>query len=97
MCLLNLKNLSKTELVEKFKVLSSSKTLENLKNEDKKDDDKISIKEILKSYYFKLSTFYLKFKSLLTKIALFTILIRYFRKIRIIAKIRLEIHYNIQL
>jgi ABC-type uncharacterized transport system substrate-binding protein len=36
-------NLSKTELVEKFKELSSSKSLKDLKNnkgEDKKDEDK---------------------------------------------------------
>ena len=76
-------NLTKTELVEKFKELSSSKSLndlKNIKNEDKKDEDKITIKEILKSYYFRLSGFIIKFKSLITKLALFVILIKYFRK-----------------
>src|SRR6266566_3981806 len=56
-------NLSKTELVEKFKKLSSSKTLKelkNIKNEDKKDEDKISIKEFLKSFYLRLSGFIFK-------------------------------------
>jgi hypothetical protein len=79
-------NLTKTELVEKFKELSSSKSLKelkNIKNEDNKDEDKITIKEFLKSYYFRLSGFIFKFKNLITKIALFTILIKYFRKIRI--------------
>jgi hypothetical protein len=37
-------NLSKTELVEKFKELSSSKSLKdlkNIKNEDKKDENEV--------------------------------------------------------
>lgn len=79
-------NLSKTELVEKFKELSSSKSLKDLKNikiEDGKDGEKITIKEILKSYYFRLLGFILKFKNLITKIALFTFLIKYFRKIKV--------------
>ena len=63
-------NLSKTELVEKFKELSSSKSLENLtnndkKDENKKDEDKLTIKELLKSYYFRLTGFIFKFKNLL--------------------------------
>lgn len=89
-------NLTKTELVEKFKELSSSKSLKdlkNIKNEDKKDEDKITIKEFLKSYYFRLSSFYFKFKNLITKIALFTILIKYFRKIRIMRFIFRIINY----
>lgn len=82
-------NLTKTELIEKFKELSSSKSLKDLKNkkdEDKKDEDKITFKKYLKSYYFRLSAFIFKFKNLITfmnKIALFTILIKYFRKIKI--------------
>jgi len=58
-------NLTKTELVGKFKELSSSKSLKDLKkikNEDKKDEDKISFKEFLKSNYFRLSAFFFKFK-----------------------------------
>jgi hypothetical protein len=82
--------------VEKFKELSSSKSLEdlkNIKNEDKKDEDKITFKEFLKSYYFRILAFILKFKKLITKIALFTILIKYFRKIRIMRIIFRIINY----
>jgi hypothetical protein len=61
-------NLSKTELIEKFKELSSSKSLNELK--DKKNEDKISIKDLFKSYYSKIISFSLKFKWILTKIAL---------------------------
>jgi hypothetical protein len=89
-------NLTKTELVEKFKELSSSKSLDelkNIKNTDKKDEDKITIKEFLKSYYLRFSGFIFKFKNLITKIALFTILIKYFRKIRIIKFIFRIINY----
>ena len=79
-------NLTKTELVEKFKKLSSSKSLKDLENikEDKKDEDKISFKEILKSYYLKLSAFIFKFKFLITKIALFTILIKYIKNFKLL-------------
>src|SRR6266699_1843007 len=82
-------NLSKTELVEKFKKLSSSKTLKelkNIKNEDKKDEDKISIKEFLKSFYLRLSGLILKIKNVIifmNKISLFAILIKYLGKIKI--------------
>jgi hypothetical protein len=92
-------NLTKTELVEKFKELSSSKSLKDLKNiksEDKKDEDKITIKDFFKSYYFRLSAFIFKYKNLITfmnKIALFTILIKYFRKIRIMKIIFRIINY----
>src|ERR1700678_199787 len=80
------KNLTKTELVEKFKELSSSKSLKDLKNiksEDKKDDDKITFKDFLNSNYFRLSAFVFKFHSILTfikKITLFAIIIKYLRK-----------------
>jgi hypothetical protein len=89
-------NLTKTELVEKFKELSSSKSLKdlkNIKNEDKKDGEKITFKEYLKSHYFRLSAFIFKFKNLIAKIALFTILIKYFRKIRIMRFIFRIINY----
>jgi hypothetical protein len=92
-------NLSKTELVEKFKELSSSKILNELKdikNDDKKDGDKITFKDYLKSYYLKLSTFILKYKNLISfmnKIALFTILIKYFRKIKLMRIIFRIINY----
>jgi hypothetical protein len=95
-------NLTKTELVEKFKELSSSKSLKDLKNSsiknkdkdnDNKDDDKITIKDFLKSHYSKLSSFISKFKILITKIALFTILIKYFRKIKIMRIIFKFINY----
>ena len=81
-------NLSKTELVEKFKEFSSSSSkslndLKNIKNEDKKDNRKITIKEYLKSCYLRLSSVILKFNRIITKITLFSILIKYFRKIRI--------------
>ena len=68
-------NLTKTELVEKFKEFSSSKLLKDLKtlkqnpnkkDEDKKDTDKITIKDFLKSYYFKFLGFIFKFKILIT-------------------------------
>ena len=92
-------NLTKTELVEKFKKLSSSKSLKdlkNIKNEDKKDENKITFKEFLKSYYSKLSSFIFKYKNLITfmnKIALFTILIKYFRKIKVMRIIFRIINY----
>jgi superfamily I DNA/RNA helicase len=92
-------NLSKTELVERFKELSSSKSLNDLKNiksEDKKDDDKITIKDFLKSNYFRLSAFILKYKKLISfmnKIALFTILIKYLRKIKLMSFIIRIINY----
>lgn len=85
-------NLSKTELVEKFKELSSSKSLKdlkNIKNEDKKDENEVkkTLWEYLKSYFLRLSAFIFKYKNLISfmnKIALFTILIKYFRKIKLI-------------
>jgi hypothetical protein len=89
-------NLTKTELVERFKELSSSnslKELKNIKNEDKKDEDKLTIKEFLKSYYLSLSAFILKYKNLISKIALFTILIKYLRKFRIMSFIFRIINY----
>ena len=88
-------NLTKTELVEKFKKLSSSKSLKDLENikEDKKDEDKISFKEILKSYYLKLSAFIFKFKFLITKIALFTILIKYIKNFKLLRFIWKIINY----
>jgi len=76
-------NLTKTELVEKFKELSSSKSLKDLKNNKDKNEDKITTKELLNSYFLRLLAFILKFKNLITKIALFSILIKYFRKIKI--------------
>src|SRR6266699_1180783 len=92
-------NLSKTELVEKFKKLSSSKTLKelkNIKNEDKKDEDKISIKEFLKSFYLRLSGLILKIKNVIifmNKIALFAISIKYLGKIKIMRIIFRIINY----
>jgi len=89
-------NLSKTELVEKFKKLSSSKTLKNLgniKNEDKKDEGKITTKEFLKYCYVKLLDSIFKFKNLIGKIIIFSILIKYFRKIRIMNIIFRIINY----
>src|SRR6266566_4247421 len=88
-------NLSKTELVEKFKKLSSSKTLKelkNIKNEDKKDEDKISIK----AFYLRLSGLILKIKNVIifmNKIALFAILIKYLGKIKIMRIIFRIINY----
>jgi len=84
-------NLTKTELVEKFKELSSSKLLKNLKDiktEDKKNENEVkkTLWEYLKSYYLRLSAFIFKYKNLITfmnKIALFAILIKYFRKIKL--------------
>lgn len=75
-------NLTKTEWVEKFKELSSSKTLKDLKKED--DEDKITTKELLKSSFLKLFTFFSKFKKLIMKITLFSILIKYFRIFKLI-------------
>ena len=89
-------NLSKTELVEKFKELSSSnslKELKNIKNEDKKDEDKITFKNYLKSYFIRLSAFILKYKILISKLALFTILIKYFRKFKLMRFIFRIINY----
>ena len=82
--------MTKTELVEKFKELSSSKSLNDLKNikseDKKKDGDKITFKNYLKSYYIRLSGFILKYKNLITlmnKIAFFIILMKYFRKFKL--------------
>lgn len=75
-------NLSKTELVEKFKELSSSKSLDNLK--DTKVENKITMKDLFKSYYLRLLSFILKFYSILTKITLFTILFNFLRKMKLI-------------
>jgi hypothetical protein len=89
-------NLTKTELVEKFKELSSSKSLKdlkNIKNEEKKDEDKITIKDFLKYHYSKLSSFISKYKSIISKIALFTILIKYFSKIKLMRFILRIINY----
>jgi hypothetical protein len=90
-------NLTKTELVEKFKELSSSKSLKDLKKDEvKKDENKISIKDLIKSYYTKISGFIFKFKNLITfmnKITLFTILIKYFRKIKLMRIIFRIINY----
>jgi hypothetical protein len=89
-------NLTKTELVERFKELSSSKSLnelKNIKNEDEKDGDKITFKKYLNSYYIRLSGIILKSKNLIAKIALFTILMKYFRKIKLMSFIFRIIHY----
>jgi hypothetical protein len=89
-------NLTKTELVEKFKELSSSKSLKDLNNinkEDKKDENKITIRKFLKSYYLRLSALFLKFKNLIAKIALFTILIKYLRKIKLMRFIFRIVNY----
>jgi hypothetical protein len=89
-------NLTKTELVEKFKELSSSKSLEDLKNinkEDKKDENKITFRKYLKSYYLRLSALFFKFKNLIAKIALFTILIKYLRKIKLMRFIFRIVNY----
>jgi hypothetical protein len=76
-------NLTKTELIEKFKDLSSSKSLKDLKDIKNKGGDKIMIKDLFKSYYSRLSAFISKYKYLITKLTLFTILIKYFGKIKI--------------
>jgi hypothetical protein len=52
----------------------------------KKDGDKITFKNYLKSYYIRLSGFILKYKNLITlmnKIAFFIILMKYFRKFKL--------------
>jgi hypothetical protein len=49
-------NLTKKELVEKFKELSSSKSLKDFKKEEKQ----ISIKDLFKTYYSKTLAFFLK-------------------------------------
>lgn len=72
-------NLTKTELVERFKELSSSKSLNELKKEEKQ----ISQKDLLKSYYLKILSFLVRFYEVLIKISLFTFFIKYFRKIKL--------------
>lgn len=56
-------NLTKTELVERFKELSSSKSLNELKKEEKQ----ISQKDLLKSYYLKILSFLVRFYEVLIK------------------------------
>jgi hypothetical protein len=77
-------NLTKTELIEKFKNLSSSKSLKDLKNIKNEGGDKIRIKDLFKSYYSRLSAFIYKYKALITKITLFTIIIKYIRKFKLL-------------
>jgi hypothetical protein len=48
---------------------------------------------LLKSYYSRLSNFIFKYKNLITKIALFTILIKYLRKFKFIKIIIRIINY----
>jgi hypothetical protein len=69
---------TKTELISKLK---------NNKNE------KITFKDFLKNYYSRLSNFIFKYKNLITKIALFTILIKYLRKFKFIKIIIRIINY----
>jgi len=59
----------------------------------RKDEDKITFKDFLKYYYFRLSGFIFKFKNLITKIALFTIFMKYFRKFRIMRTMFRIINY----
>jgi len=74
-------NLTKTELIEKFKDLSSSKSLKDLKDIKNEGGDKIRIKDLFKSYYSRLSAFISKYKALITKITLFTIIIKYIKNL----------------
>jgi hypothetical protein len=74
--------------------------LENLKNiaeddkkDNKKDEDKLTIKELLKSYYFTLSAYLSNTNNLITKMVIFTILMKYFRKIRLMKFIIRIINY----
>jgi hypothetical protein len=86
-------NLTKTELIEKFKNLSSSKSLKDLKNIKNEGGDKIRIKDLFKSYYSRLSAFIYKYKALITKITLFTIIIKYIRKFKLLRFIWKIINY----
>jgi hypothetical protein len=93
-------NLTKTELVEKFKELSSSNLLKDLKNkkhnDDKKDENKITFRQFLKSNYLKLSLLILKYKNLIAfmhKIALFAILIRFLKKFKLLGFVFRITHY----
>lgn len=89
-------NLTKTELVEKFKELSSSNSLNNLKNKVEKDENKITFRQFLKSNYLKLSLLILKYKNLtaiMHKIALFAILIRFLKKFKLVGFVFRITHY----
>jgi hypothetical protein len=86
-------NLTKTELIEKFKDLSSSKSLKDLKDIKNEGGDKIRIKELFKSYYSRLSAFISKYKALITKITLFTIIIKYITKFKLLRFIWKIINY----
>jgi hypothetical protein len=67
-----------------FKDLSSSKSLKDLKDIKNEGGDKIRIKDLFKSYYSRLSAFIYKYKALITKITLFTIIIKYIRKFKLL-------------
>ena len=78
--------------------MSSSKTLKDLENKnkkdkDKKDEDKITIKEFLKTKYLRILSYIFKLKNFITKLVLFTILIKYFRKIKLMRFIFRIINY----
>jgi len=75
-------NLTKAELVDKFKELSSTKSLEDLKVN--KTENKISLKDLFKSYYSKLASLFLKIYGLLAKLTLFSIILKFLRKIKIL-------------
>jgi hypothetical protein len=75
-------NLTKTELVEKFKELSSTKSLKEL--EVNKTEKKISFKILFKSYYSKLISSFLKIYGILVKLTLFSIILKILRKIKIV-------------
>jgi hypothetical protein len=69
-------NLTKAELVEKYKDLSSSnslKELKNIKNEDnRKDEDKkdrISVKDFLKTNYLRILSYIFKFKNFYNQVS----------------------------
>lgn len=78
-------NLTKTELVEKFKELSSSKSLNELK--DKKEEKKVLIKDLFKSYLSLFLNFLITFKTILLKITLISFLIKLFKKYSLLRRV----------
>jgi hypothetical protein len=58
-----------------------------------KKKNKIRIKDFLKSYFLDYRNYFLKFKNLIIKLALFSILMKYFRKIKLMRIIIKSINY----
>lgn len=74
-------NLSKSQLIEKYKELSSEKTLDN---SNKSNENKSLITDLLKSYFWKLVKSLPRFYILIGKIGLFSFLFKILKQIKVL-------------